>query len=178
MKDSPIAEKLSWILGKDGNNLTFYKDADKATWLYCTNTNNGVRVGTNTNKVFTLDASSGYLKNTGTSRYIGIYNSQDWRCYTSATGNSNIAGQTLAFYKKTTTGGYQNYTTSCGSAPDVIVKTLESITVSNVATTIFLEGSEFTFDGTCTATYSVTKNDEEQPQETKTIPNSVIHRRR
>ena len=174
LKDSPIAEKLSWILGKDGNNLTFYKDADKATWLYCTNTNNGVRVGTNTNKVFTLDASSGYLKNTGTSRYIGIYNSQDWRCYTSATGNSNIAGQTLAFYKKTTTGGYQNYTTSCGSAPDVIVKTLESITVSNVATTIFLEGSEFTFDGTCTATYSVTKNDEEQPQETKTIPSTSL----
>lgn len=174
LKDSPIAEKLSWILGKDGNNLTFYKDANKATWLYCTNTNNGVRVGTNTNKVFTLDASSGYLKNTGTSRYIGIYNSQDWRCYTSTTGNSNIAGQTLAFYKKTTTGGYQNYTTSCGSAPDVIVKTLESITVSNVATTTFLEGSEFTFDGTCTATYSVTKNDEEQPQETKTIPSTSL----
>ena len=111
LKDSPIAANLSWILGKDGNNLTFYQDATEAKWLYCTNANNGVRVGTNTNKVFTLDTSNGYLKNTGTSRYIGIYNSQDWRCYTST--STNIGNQTLAFYKKTTTGGYKNYTTSC-----------------------------------------------------------------
>ena len=119
LKDSPIAEKLSWILGKDGDNLTFYKDANKATWLYCTNTNNGVRVGTNENKTFTIDTSNGYLINTGTSRYIGIYNSQDWRCYTSTT--TNIGNQTLAFYKKTTTGGYQNYTTECSTPTEFTV---------------------------------------------------------
>lgn len=111
LKDSPIAANLSWILGKDGNNLTFYQDATEAKWLYCTNANNGVRVGTNANKVFTLDTSNGYLKNTGTSRYIGIYSSQDWRCYTST--STNIGNQTLAFYKKTTTDGYKNYTTKC-----------------------------------------------------------------
>ena len=109
LEDFPVSETIIWVLGKNGSDLTFYKD--NTTWLYCTNTNNGVRVGTNANKTFTIDSSTGYLKHTGTSRYIGIYNSQDWRCYTSTT--TNIGNQTLAFYKKTTTGGYQNYTTEC-----------------------------------------------------------------
>ncbi len=67
-----------------------------ATWLYCTATNNGVRVGTNDNKVFTV-SNQGYLVNSGTSRYIGVYNSQDWRCYTSI--NNNIQNQTFTYYK-------------------------------------------------------------------------------
>jgi hypothetical protein len=96
LEDLPVSETIIWVLGKNSSNLTFYKDNTKKAWLYCTNTNNGVRVGTNANKVFTLDTSNGYLKNTGTSRYIGIYNSQDWRCYTST--SSNIGNQTLAFY--------------------------------------------------------------------------------
>ena len=111
-----VPEELIWVLGKSNDGLIFYKDNNKDTWLYCTNTNNGVRVGTNTNKTFTIDASSGYLKHTGTSRYVGIYNSQDWRCYTGTSG-TNIANQTLAFYAKTTTAGYQNYTTSCAAEP-------------------------------------------------------------
>ena len=131
LKDSPIAEKLSWILGKDGDNLTFYKDANKATWLYCTNTNNGVRVGTNTNKIFTIDGN--YLKNTETSRYVGVYNSSDWRCYTTCTGNSNIANQTLAFYKKTTTGGYQNYTTECAQTDCSLLKFTSNIAANQTA---------------------------------------------
>ena len=87
---------IVWNLVKDGENLTFYPDGTTTTWLYCTNTNNGVRVGTNTNKTFTLDATSGYLKHTGTSRYLGIYNNQDWRCYDNTTGNTK--DQTFAFY--------------------------------------------------------------------------------
>ena len=132
LKDSPIAEELSWILGKDGDNLTFYKDANKATWLYCTNTNNGVRVGTNTNKIFTIDGN--YLKNTETSRYVGVYSSSDWRCYTTCTGNSNIANQTLAFYKKTTTGGYQNYTTECAQTDCSLLKFTSNIAANQTAT--------------------------------------------
>ena len=89
-------ETIVWNLVKDGDNLTFYPNGTIATWLYCTNTNNGVRVGTNDNKVFTLDATSGYLKNTATSRYVGIYNNQDWRCYDNTTGNTK--DQTFAFY--------------------------------------------------------------------------------
>lgn len=90
------ATNILWNISKDGDNLIIYPADTTATWLYCTATNNGVRVGTNDNKTFTLDAS-GYLQNTETSRYLGVYNNADWRCYKTTTGN--IAGQTFFFYK-------------------------------------------------------------------------------
>ena len=92
------AANLQWNISITEDGYTFYPNGESETWLYCTNSNNGVRVGTNTNNVFVLDNESGYLKNVATSRYIGIYDSQDWRCYTNTTGN--IANQTFAFYKK------------------------------------------------------------------------------
>ncbi|MBR5085155.1 MAG: chitobiase/beta-hexosaminidase C-terminal domain-containing protein [Prevotella sp.] len=95
---SEVANNIRWNISGDATDgYTFYPDGNANTWLYCTNSNNGVRVGTNANKVFTVEG--GYLKNTATSRYVGIYNSADWRCYTSYTG-SNIANQTFAYYKK------------------------------------------------------------------------------
>ena len=96
-----IPDNIKWnISGNASNGYTFYPDGNTSTWLYCTGTNNGVRVGDNTANTFTVD--QGYLKHAGTSRYVGIYNSQDWRCYTSI--NSNIQGQTFKFYKKPTDG--------------------------------------------------------------------------
>ena len=93
---SEVADNIKWNISADATNgYTFYPNGSTTTWLYCTNTNNGVRVGTNTDKTFKIDA--GYLKHDGTSRYVGIYNSQDWRCYTSI--NSNIEDQSFAFYK-------------------------------------------------------------------------------
>ncbi len=92
------AANLQWNISITDDGYTFYPNGETETWLYCTNTNNGVRVGTNTNNVFVLVNESGYLMNVATSRYIGIYDSQDWRCYTNTTGN--IAGQTFSFYKK------------------------------------------------------------------------------
>lgn len=87
------ATNILWTVVKDGANISF-KTGDN--YLYCTNTNNGMRVGSNSNNVFSIDANSGYLYNNGTSRFIGVYNSSDWRCYTSV--NANIKDQTLAFY--------------------------------------------------------------------------------
>ena len=97
-----VAANIQWnISGNATNGYTFYPNGSTSTWLYCTNTNNGVRVGTNTNKTFGV--KGGYLMHSATSRYVGIYNSQDWRCYTGYT-TGNIAGQTFAFYKKVTGG--------------------------------------------------------------------------
>ena len=94
-----VAENLQWNISNNSGNLTIYPNGTTSTWLYCTATNNGVRVGTNANKTFTIDASSGYLKHTSTSRYVGVYTTTtDWRCYTNTTGNT--ANQTLAIYKK------------------------------------------------------------------------------
>ena len=92
-----IADNIQWNISGDATDgYTFYPNGDGENWLYCTNTNNGVRVGTNDNKTFIV--KDDYLFNNGTSRYVGIYNSQDWRCYGSI--NSNISGQTFVFYKK------------------------------------------------------------------------------
>lgn len=92
-----VADNIKWnVSGNATDGYTFYPNGNTTAWLYTTNTNNGVRVGTNDNKTFTID--KGYLKNSGTSRYVGIYDSQDWRCYTSYT-TANIANQTFKFYK-------------------------------------------------------------------------------
>ena len=66
------------------------------------------------------------------------------------------------------------YTASGSDEPEAeIVKTLKSIAVSDM-TTIYEQGSEFSFDGTCTATYSVTKDGAAQADQTaKVEPTSV-----
>ena len=94
---SAVADNIKWnISGNATDGYTFYPNGEVETWLYTINDNNGVRVGKNKdNKAFTIEDS--YLYNTATERYIGIYNSQDWRCYTSI--NSNIENQTFGFYK-------------------------------------------------------------------------------
>lgn len=92
------ADNLVWNIANDNGNLTIYPKGQTTTWLYTTNDNNGVRVGKNENKTFVVDSKSGYLKNTTTSRYLGVYNNSDWRCYTST--STNIGGQTLCFYVK------------------------------------------------------------------------------
>lgn len=98
---SEPASNLLWNLGGSTNALEFYPDGQTSQWLNCTNDNNGVSVGTGSNKTFKLN--SGYLYNNGTSRYVGVYTSNpDWRCYTSV--NTNISGETLGFYVKSESG--------------------------------------------------------------------------
>lgn len=97
---SEVATTLQWEVTVNNGSYQF-NVADKENYLYCTNTNNGVRVGTNSNNVFTVYDNSGvdFLYNTATERYVGVYRSQDWRCYTSI--NANIKSCVTAFYKKT-----------------------------------------------------------------------------
>ena len=97
---STVAANIQWTLSVDDGGYTFYPNGSTETWLYCTNANNGVRVGTGDDNTFSV--KDDYLYNEGQSRYIGIYNSQDWRSYT--TINNNIKDQTFAFYKKVTGG--------------------------------------------------------------------------
>ena len=119
-------DKFKWNISNNSGTLTIYPNGTTSTWLYCTSTNNGVRVGTNTAKAFTIDATSGYLKHTGTSRYIGVYNNADWRCYTST--STNIGSQTLAFFvETTTTTTTSTTTTSYISVPDCATQTANSL---------------------------------------------------
>src|SRR5574344_622565 len=91
-----IADELKWNISGNSSGYVFYPYGFTDKWLYCTNTNNGVRVGTNTNKEFTF--SGNWLFNLVTSRYVGVYTvNPDWRCYTTTTGN--IANTVTKFYK-------------------------------------------------------------------------------
>lgn len=98
-----IADNIKWNLsGNSTAGYTFYPNGDTESWLYCTSSNNGVKVGTGDANIFTL--KNNYLYNTGQERYVGIYNSQDWRCYKLADNQqfpaNNIASQSFSFYKK------------------------------------------------------------------------------
>ena len=97
---STVGDNLQWIITVDNGSYKFQKADSGTDYLYVYSNNNGVRVGTNANNVFTME--SGFLKNTATSRYVGVYNNQDWRSYT--TIHDNIKNTVIAFYKKVTGG--------------------------------------------------------------------------
>ena len=93
------ASNVIFVLSKTADGYVFKMEGGE-TWVYCFNNNNGLRVGTEETNEFTLDSESGYLViNDGTqNRYVGVYNKQDWRAYTSV--NNNIKGQTFTFFVK------------------------------------------------------------------------------
>ena len=70
--DSDLSN-CTWTVGRSGNEFSFSKGDDM---LICNNTNNGVRLGYGNN---TFEIDNGYLKNSATGRYVGVYNGQDWR---------------------------------------------------------------------------------------------------
>ncbi|MDE7135929.1 MAG: chitobiase/beta-hexosaminidase C-terminal domain-containing protein, partial [Muribaculaceae bacterium] len=77
---------------------TDYKfNAGGSDYLYVISDNNGVCVGTGDDNTFTW-TTDGYLKSKSNARYLGVYNNQNWRSYTSV--NSNIRETVTAFYKK------------------------------------------------------------------------------
>ena len=96
-------DNIIWnVSGNATNGYTFYPNGDATKWLYCNTTatsssNENMRVGTGDRKLFELN-SSNYLitKDTYTTRYLSIYNTQDWRSYVNTSNNPAA----LSFYKK------------------------------------------------------------------------------
>ncbi|MBQ9751302.1 MAG: chitobiase/beta-hexosaminidase C-terminal domain-containing protein [Paludibacteraceae bacterium] len=86
----------------------------------------------------------------------------------------NSSSSIFACYSSASQKAVQLYKKVISDEPaDVIVKTLKSIAVEGM-TTDYETGDIFKFDGTCTATYGVTKNDVPQEDETKEVtPTSV-----
>lgn len=97
------AAKFGWKIVQGKETFQIVSASDSGKYLYSTSSNNGIRQGTGDSRDWKVDVDSGYLYNVGQKRYVGVYNSQDWRSYTSV--HANIAGQTLAFYKLEATGG-------------------------------------------------------------------------
>ena len=101
---STVASTIQWtISGNASDGYTFYPNGSTTTWLYCNTTaesssNNNMRVGTGDRKVFELNSNNILLtKDSYTTRYLSIYNNQDWRGYV----NTNLS-PALSFYKKVT----------------------------------------------------------------------------
>ena len=73
-----IPNELQWKFAAEEGGYSIYPKEDDETWLYSTNINNGVRVGTNANKVWEIDITDADatdyhgLKNVPTSRYLGV----------------------------------------------------------------------------------------------------------
>ena len=88
---------FSWNIKKGTDSFQIFSAVENTKYLYSQSTNNGIRVGTGKNADWIVDDETGYLKNVGLTRYMGVFSSQDWRSYTSL--HANIAGQTLNFWK-------------------------------------------------------------------------------
>lgn len=107
-KLSSVPENAVWTMEKSGSSYVFHPGSDTESWLYVTNNNNGLRCGTNENKLISWNSSIGYLEmNDGTNaRNLGVYYSSgtatDWRCYKVAEDGvaTNIKDQTFTFYVK------------------------------------------------------------------------------
>lgn len=119
------AETLQWTVTvvKEG----VYQFSVGSNYLKCTDTNNGVKVGTDDYNTFDINTTNEkqYLHTTESmtnaenGRYLGIYNTQDWRCYSSV--NNNIKDGSLVIFKdasaavvvaKPTISGDENFVTS------------------------------------------------------------------
>ena len=79
---------------------------NEGAYLYCTNTNNGIRVGA-TEDAWVIDSypdskTTFRFKNDDLARYVGIYLTQDWRCYSSYNhSNYGTSSQIYLYYKGT-----------------------------------------------------------------------------
>ena len=192
---STVESTIQWtvIASGTGEDRT-YQLATGNDYLYVTKTNNGVRVGSGERNTFTIktggDNDGYYLYNevTGSgadTRYIGCYNSSNWRCYTSI--NSNIKANNNAFFKKvagstptcelpsfspaggtfisaqnvtisTTTEGAAIYYTTDGSTPTTSSTVYSAPIAVSTTTTIKAIAAKDGYDnsGVATATYTIT----------------------
>lgn len=93
---------LQWTVKATEGGYVIHPLGSTTSWLYSTNNNNGVRVGTNTDSIWTLNVNDGTpegyygMKHNATARYLGVYNNQDWRAYNSI--NNNIKETEIQFF--------------------------------------------------------------------------------
>ena len=96
---STVRNNMKWTIEKtDEDSYIFHPQGNQELSLYTFNNNDGMRVGGgDSDNSYILEDN--YLYNNSKKRYVGIYHSQEWRCYKIKDEPSNIANQTIAFYK-------------------------------------------------------------------------------
>ena len=108
--------------------------------LYTTAANNGVRVGTGENGyVWNLTQSGDYLTavdSKGNTRYLGVFDNQDWRTYTNT--NNNIAGQTVQFWAFSETIQGVETPTANPASGEVAANTLVTFSTTTAEATMMI----------------------------------------
>lgn len=143
-----VTPAMQFDLAYTAGNWVLYVSGDSTKWLYCNNSNNGVRVGNSENKTWTItsheeNSKAFVVKHNATNRFLGVYSNQDWRCYDALSKLDGVVGNTGAIflYKKV----------SGSVAPDTTPK----IEVASAAQRIGAEGGDLEFK------YTVTNSDSE-----------------
>ncbi len=96
---------LQWNINYNSvsGEFTINRDGDDDVFLYCIDNNKGLSVGTSgTNNTYVIDDD--YIKSSALTRYLGVYNSDDWRTYSSP--STNINDQAFSFYTQPSTDPY------------------------------------------------------------------------
>lgn len=144
-----VTPAMQFDLAGTAGNWVLYVSGDSTKWLYCNNSNNGVRVGNSENKTWTItsheeNSKAFVVKHNTTNRFLGVYNNQDWRCYDALSKLDGVVGNTGAIflYKKV----------SGSVAPDTTPK-IE--VTSAVEQSIGAEGGDLEFE------YTVANSDSE-----------------
>lgn len=98
-----VPSNLQWTLTTPAGGYAFHPFGYAGASLYVSdlganNRNVNVREAEDDRNVFTVE--DGFLKNTASSRFLGIYDSAEWRSYLSHTNKTdNINNQVFKFYK-------------------------------------------------------------------------------
>lgn len=137
-----VTEAMQFDLSGTAGNYKLAVTGQTTNYLFTIADNNGVRVGTNANNEWTItqhesNADAFVFKCNATSRFLGVYNEADWRCYTAYDANNFTSDK----------GSSQIYLYKKQSGP-VVPDTTPSITV---AETLELTSAES--EGTIAVTY-------------------------
>ena len=183
-----VTEAMQFDLSGTTGNYKLAVTGQTTNYLYTTATNNGVRVGTNANNVWTIgkhasNADAFVFKCNETSRYLGVYNDADWRCYTTydATNYTNDKGSSQIYLYKKQSGPVVPDTTPKLEVPVTSIELNSSaeegtveVTAKNVASVkvraLVEEGSQSESDWLTVnytdgvITYSAEANEYEEPR--------------
>ncbi|MBO6306674.1 MAG: chitobiase/beta-hexosaminidase C-terminal domain-containing protein [Paludibacteraceae bacterium] len=179
---------VEWTVTSDGSESNFdsgkgiHYGTGKAAVQYIKLTTSGIS-GTITKVVVNASAASGVSATASVTVGGDAFGGDAQSISTSAadyTFNGSASGEIVVTVTKPSSATKAIYCKSVavtysegGSSSETTVKTLKSIAVEGM-TTSYEVGAAFSFDGTCTATYSVTVNDEPQADEEETVtPTSV-----
>ena len=110
-----VEESMIWNFTSTGTPNQFYVQNEEGSYLYATNTNNGVRVASTSDKwTFAVNTTDYFSMQEATnSRYCASYGTgTDWRSYTTATYTNYANGGKLELYKFVTAYTYSAYATN------------------------------------------------------------------